>query len=129
MVRVTARIQDNWADGFVQDTVQGIRAAVREVREQAKNVRPYGGGTGQAHHANQDEEDLLYDNPAELVRLKWGEQHAVDPTTGMPITNDQARVALVNLMGPKDYVKWVTEVARRRNRQQPESEEVPPDAA
>lgn len=108
---MTERIQPNIFDEQVAAYVDVIREMVDGIRQQGRNVRPYGDGLGPSENLSPEENYLLYQNPAEHVRLKWPEA-ATDPTTGMPITNQQASQILLGKLGPQDYVRYVQDGQR-----------------
>lgn len=103
---MTERIQPNIFDEMVASYVDVIKETSAQIRHDGKNVRPYGDGLGPAEKLSDDEELVLYENPAEHVRLQWPKL-AMDETTAMPITNAQATQVLLQKLGPKKYVEYV----------------------
>lgn len=65
------------------------------------------------------EDELLFDNPS----LRYLGQP--EPTTGLPYTNAQAAARLLQELGPEEYVSYVEDVVRRRDRRAAQQQEVP----
>lgn len=95
----------NPVEEMADETDAAFQSIIDEIARMAGEVEP-------AFHEKLDlrEEDIAYDHPASQFP---GE---VDEMTGLPLTNAQAAQRLLQEMGEIDYVRWVDDVERRRER-------------
>jgi hypothetical protein len=104
-------MRTNPFDRVLDDVVAEMHHRAGLIDAEAGDVEPFA-----SKRLRPDEALLLYRNPAAHPALAG----MTDPATGMPLSNAQAGAALLQQMGPEQYVDWVTEMDRLERKQTPE---------
>lgn len=89
-------------DDVVNDLVSEMQNMDTQFTDMARGVPPF-----DSSKPTPEEDALIFAHPAARY------PGAMDPMTGMPLTNAQAAQRMYAEMGPEQYGKWVLGHARR----------------
>jgi hypothetical protein len=95
--------QRNWLDGALDMVVDAMNDGGNRIDKLSQDQAPF-----DSVKLTPDEENLIYDNPSVLY------PDETDPETGLPLTNAQAAQKLLQEKGAVEYVRFVTEMEKRR---------------
>jgi hypothetical protein len=95
-------MKTNPFDTIVSDLVSEMHSVDQQFAGMAGNVPPF-----DSQKPTPEEDALIFDHPAARY------PGAMDPQTGMPISNAQAAQRMLQEMGPTKYIAWVEGHAKR----------------